>query len=88
MNLKELLLEFAGENEQSLKLEDLLIGQVSDIRIEEDVCNGIRIAVLDESRVESITNRIKQLLDDNNYDSYSIVQEDNGNQIKLLIEVE
>lgn len=88
MNLKELLLEFAGENEKSLTLEDLLVGQVDGIKIEEDVCNGVRVIVLAEDNIDSIVSKIKKILELNSYSGYSVIQETGNNQMRLLIEVE
>lgn len=88
MNLKELLLQFAGDNERALKLEDLIVGQVAGIKIEEDTCNGIRMIVLEPDRIEAITKRISKILEDNEYQGYSITEEENDGATHLLIEVE
>lgn len=88
MNLKELLLEFAGENEKSLRLEDLLVGQMSGIRIEEDVCNGVRLIVLEPDNIKAITKKIEKILESNSYSGYSIIQEEDNGQTRLLVEIE
>ena len=52
MNLRELLLQFAGENEESLQLDELLANNIKGIEIEKDIANGVRILVEDPSLVE------------------------------------
>ncbi len=86
MNLKELLLQFAGDNERSLRLEDILVGHVKGVKIEEDVCNGIRMIVFEPERIEEITERVQKLLEHNNYDGYSITEEESNGIYHLLIE--
>lgn len=75
MNLRELLLQFAGENEESLQLDELLADYIDGINIEKDIANGVKIVLQEDSKVESVKSQIQTVLEDAGYEEYSITPE-------------
>jgi len=72
MDLRELLLQFAGENEASLKLDELISLNVLNVSVHSDFNNGIELLVDNPLITESIVKKIDELLIKNNYESYDI----------------
>lgn len=85
MNLRELLLQFAGDNEENLKLEDLLTDNISGIEIEEDLTNGVRVLVENPRKLERIKAKIKFILDKSGYEEYRIIPVSEGNIQHIII---
>lgn len=73
MDLRELLLQFAGENEASLKLDELISLNVLNVSVCRDFNNGIELLVNNPLIAESIVKKIDKLLIKNNYESYDII---------------
>lgn len=88
MNLKELLLQFAGESGESLELEDLLTAKVKGIEVEEELDDAVRALVKEPSQLEEIKERIQNVLEQAGYDKYNIQPERDGEVWHILIEVE
>jgi len=87
MNLRELLLQFEGELDESLKLDDLLIDNISGIEIEEDVANSVKVLVENPDDLNKIKKLIQALLEKSGYKDYSILPKSEGNLQHLIIEV-
>lgn len=87
MNLRELLLQFAGENEESLQLDELLANNIKGIEIEKDIANGVRILVEDPSLVEQTKESIKTILEQAGYEEYRITPKKQGMIQHIIVEV-
>lgn len=87
MTLRELLLQFAGENEKSLQLDELLANNINGIEIEKDIANGVRILVENPSRVEQIKKSIQNLLEESSYEEYSITPQSQGAIQYIIVKV-
>jgi hypothetical protein len=74
MNLRELLLQFAGENDVALKLDEIITSDIraDNISIVEDIGNGVRAVLLDDTKREETVESIKELLTDNGYEKFHI----------------
>lgn len=74
MNLRELLLQFAGENDVALKLDEIITSdtRADNISIIEDIGNGVRAVLLDDTKREETIESIKELLTDNGYEKFHI----------------
>lgn len=74
MNLRELLLQFAGENDVALKLDEIITSDIraDNISIVEDIGNGVRAVLLDDTKREETIESIKELLTDNGYEKFHI----------------
>jgi len=87
MNLRELLLQFAGENEESLQLDELLANNVHGIEIEKDIANGVKILVEDPAQIEQVKQEIKKLLEQAGYEEYRITPQSQGAIQHIIVEV-
>jgi len=88
MNLRELLLQFAGENEESLRIDELLSNEIEGIEVENDISNGVKILVEDPRKLEEIKELIKKVLEDAGYDEYSITPQSEGEIQHIIVETE
>lgn len=68
MNLRELLLQFAGENDISLKVEDIVMANSENIYIMEEIPNGVKAGVIEDSILEETKEKIKNALISNGYE--------------------
>ena len=75
MDLRELLLQFAGENEESLKLDELISSNIENVSICKDFNNGVELVVTEQKDIDKIIKNIDTLLLKNKYDSYEITKE-------------
>lgn len=76
MNLRELLLEFAGENDRVLKLEDFISSTASNVTVLDTTSNTIRLAVTDKKEIKEHIEEITELLNNSEFQSdYEIVEE-------------
>jgi hypothetical protein len=87
MNLRELLLQFEGEIGESLKLEDLLLNNISGIEIEEELANGVKILIENPDDLSAIKELIHALLEKNGYKEYSIKPQNEKELQHLIIEI-
>lgn len=87
MNLRELLLQFMGENEESLQLDELLANNINGIEIEKDIANGVKILVEDPSRTEQIKKSIQNLLEESGYEEYSITPQSQDAIQHIIVKV-
>lgn len=76
MTLKDLLLQFAGENESSLKLDELIFSNIEKISIQKDFNNGVEVLINDDVNADEIVSKIDKLLIKNKYNSYEITKID------------
>lgn len=88
MTLKDLLLQFAGENEIALNLDELLSSKVAGIEIEKDLPNSVKILVENPDELQSIKFKIKEVLDEAQYESYKIIPKSDGEIQHIIVEVE
>lgn len=88
MTLKDLLLQFAGENEIALNLDELLSSKVTGIEIEKDLPNSVKILVENPDELQSIKSKIKEVLDEAQYESYKIIPKSDGEIQHIIVEVE
>lgn len=86
MNLRELLLQFAGENGESLQLDDLLTTKVRGIEVEEELDSGLRVLVKNPVDLEETKDRIQNVLEQNGYSEYTITPEKDGPVWHIIIE--
>jgi hypothetical protein len=82
MNLRELLLQFAGENNESLKLEDLITKNIEDVDIIKGFSNGVELYC--EKDVNETIKDIDILLIENNYDFFEISKDKDIVRIELM----
>lgn len=87
MNLRELLLQFAGENEESLKLDELLSNNIKGIKIEKDISNGVKILIEDSSHIRQIKQSIFNLLEKAGYEDFRITPQSEGTIQHIIVEV-
>jgi hypothetical protein len=87
MTLKELLLEFAGDKGDALKLDELLTSKVEGIETIEEVSDGIRFLVEDPKNTTAIKERIAEVLDKAGYEEYKITIEKDGPIRHIFVEV-
>jgi len=73
MTLKDLLLQFAGENEQSLKLDEVISNNIENICVYKNFNNGIELLIT-QGNIDEIIKKIDVLLIESNYDSYDITK--------------
>ena len=83
MNLRDLLLQFAGENERSLNLSELLYSNIDEIEDQKVLNSGVEL-YLNECVSEDIINTIDNLLLKEGYDTYDIIKI-NDNILKVEI---
>ena len=76
MNLRELLLQLAGENEESLKLDELISRNIERITVRRNFSNGIELITDQQDSIDDIIKKIDNLLLENNYESYDIVKKE------------
>lgn len=88
MNLKELLLQLAGESSENLKLDELLTNKVKGIEVDEELDGGLRLLVKKPSDLEEIKESIQNTLEKNGYDQYTIEPEREGQIWHILVKVE
>jgi hypothetical protein len=88
MNLRELLLQFAGENEESLQLDELITNNINGVEVERDVGNGVKILVKNPIHIEKIKVAIKNLLEKAGYEEYSITPMSEGNTQHIVVSIE
>jgi hypothetical protein len=88
MNLRELLLQFAGENEESLQLDELITNNINGVEVERDVGNGVKILVKNPINIEKIKVAIKNLLEKAGYEEYSITPMSEGNTQHIVVSIE
>lgn len=87
MNLKELLLQFAGESAAAIKIDELLSDNVAGIEIEVDIANGVKILVEDPDKLDEVKKDIARVLDEAGYEEYSIYPQSQGPIRHLVVEV-
>jgi hypothetical protein len=67
MNLRELLLQFAGENDISLKVENIVTTSTNNIYVLDEISNGVKVGLLDNNRLEETKKVITEKLVENGY---------------------
>lgn len=72
MNLRELLLQFAGQNEQLLQLEDLITSKISSISVLEETASSIRVAPTNGREITECIKSLDELLSESGYKNYEI----------------
>jgi hypothetical protein len=88
MDLRELLLQFAGENGETLRLDELLSSSVIGIEVVEDLDGAVRLLVENPKMLEEIKDRIVEVLDKNGYEKYTITPMKNGPDWSILVNAE
>jgi hypothetical protein len=86
MDLRELLLEFAGESGKSMELDELLTEKVRGVEVVEEINGGVRVLVKNPKYLEEIKDRIQEVLEKNGYKEYNIKPETDGEMWHILIE--
>ncbi len=86
MNLKELLLQFSGENATAIKIDELLSDNVAGIEIEVDIANGVKILIEDPSRLDEVKKDIARVLEESGYEEFSINVNSQGPIRHLIVE--
>jgi len=83
MNLRELLLQFAGESNISLNVEDIVMSTTDNAYLIESINNGIKVKFIDEHKTEETKAAITKKLEKAGYkvDIY-----ENGNGINIIVE--
>ena len=87
MNLRELLLQFAGENDKTLQLEDFLLDEVSGIDVESEVGSKVKVLVCNPSQKDTIMERIKSVLEKHGYEEYTITPIFEGEVCSITVEI-
>jgi hypothetical protein len=72
MNLRELLIQFSGINDDSLKLDELLSDRVKGIKVEETMEGSVKLLLNNPKDLEEVKERIENILEQNGYFEYSI----------------
>lgn len=85
MNLRELLIQFSGANDDSLKLDELLTNRVRGIEVEETIEDGVKILLNNPKDLEEIKERIEDVLEQEGYTEYSINPEKDGIIYHILV---
>jgi len=85
MNLRELLLQFAGKSGDIIKLDELLTDKVSGIEIEEEIEDGVRLLLNNPSKLNETKERIEDVLEQNGYSEFSIKPEKDGPVYHILV---
>lgn len=81
MNLRELLLEFAGQNEQLLKLEEIITSKISEISVIEETASTIRVAPTED--INECVKKLIEVLDESGYEDYEIREENENIVISI-----
>jgi uncharacterized membrane protein len=86
MNLRELLLQFAGENEESFRIDELLSNKIDGIEIEKDITGSVKVLIENPFKLQEIKKSIQKVLDDAGYEDYSITPQSEGEVQHLIVE--
>ena len=87
MDLRELLLQFAGENDRALHLEDTLINSIEGISIDSEIANRVKVVVKNPKDREKIKEDIQKILEKNGYEEYSITPVHEGEICSIIVEI-
>jgi hypothetical protein len=85
MNLRELLLQFAGNSGEVIKLDELLMDKVKGIEVEEEIESGVRLLLNNPADLDEVKERIEDVLEQNGYIEYSIKPEKDGPVYHILV---
>jgi 5,10-methylenetetrahydrofolate reductase len=73
MNLRELLLQFAGQNEKALRADELIESSIRDVQYLSEENEAIHFLVINEEKyINEIVSQIDDLLITNEFDNYNI----------------